>query len=783
MAQSKDKSKKAGKPPHELPPPELVVVVDPEAGLRAGAEELTAEAVDAQPLAKAISSADAELQPLFGASEERLRVEAATIAAETGAAPPDLSVYYSAEGAKDPAALAEEVAQLDFVETAYVKPPAEPPALLSELAPAAEEPPATTPDFTSRQGYLNPAPEGIDARYAWTSPGGDGAGVRIIDIEGAWRLTHEDLLTNQGGVIGGSMSSDIGWRNHGTAVAAEFGGDRNAFGVTGISPAANTRAISIFGAGMGSGQAIRQAANALSAGDIILIELHRPGPRHNFQSRADQLGYIAVEWWPDDFDAILYATGRGVIVVEAAGNGAENLDDAIYDKPGSGFPAAWTNPFKRTNRDSGAIVVGAGAPPPGTHGRNHGPDRSRLDFSNYGALIDAQGWGREVTTCAYGDLQGGVSEDAWYTDQFSGTSSASPIVVGALASLQGFARAGGQTLYPSTCRAYLRETGSPQQASPSAPVTQRIGNRPDLRGLIGKVVVGKKEKLEKIEEKEFELKPKIEKLAKESELKRKHEKLELKEKPEKFERKEKDEKVEIEGRGIGGGLGGGKLEAEGGRGIDLRRVERLRAPAFHDRVNLEFWGKEKLEKGEKEVKGEEKDKNEKREKGEKEKDEKREKEAKEKEEKDETKENKDEKGEKDNKNEQAETLEKSESDAKALTDKETKDEKGEKDGKDDKEAKDNKNEKHDNKEKEKEEFEEIPELIFRRQGKFASEAGLHQRVGRLERMLSHFIDPKLRPDLSEGALTHESDVSKLDEEAAAAKRSKDVKDVEKPTET
>ena len=55
--------------------------------------------------------------------------------------------------------------------------------------------------------------------------------------------------------------------------------------------------------------------------------------------------------------------------------------------------------------------------PPGTHGRNHGADRSRLDFSNYGALIDAQGWGREVTTCGYGDLQGGANEAGVFLTQ------------------------------------------------------------------------------------------------------------------------------------------------------------------------------------------------------------------------------------------------------------------------------------------------------------------------------------------------------------------------------
>lgn len=789
MAQSKSKRKKVDKSAYELPPPELVVVVHPEAGLRAGPEELAAEAADAAPLAEAIGSASAELTPLFGASEQRLRVEAAASAAQTGIASPDLSIYYQAEGAKDPAALAEELAGLDIVETAYVKPPAEPPAMLTDLAPLAAEPPTTTPDFSSHQGYLDAAPGGVDARYAWGRPGGDGAGVRIVDVEGAWRFTHEDLGGNQGGVIGGSMSTDIGWRNHGTAVAGEFSGDTNAFGVTGISPAANLRTVSIFGPGMGSGQAIRQAANALSAGDIILIELHRPGPRNNFQERGDQLGYIAVEWWPDDFDAILYATSRGVIVVEAGGNGAENLDDAVYNKPGPGFPASWTNPFNRANRDSGAIVVGAGAPPPGTHGRDHGPDRSRLDFSNYGALIDAQGWGREVTTCGYGDLQGGAGEDVWYTDQFSGTSSASPIVVGTLASLQGFSRARGRTLTPADCRSYLRQTGSPQQASPSAPVSQRIGNRPDLLSLFravegitkgwgrGKEIKEKregKEKFEKVEGKEkFE--------AKEA----KNEKLEIEGKLKIKKEKDGKEKGEVEG-----GLGGGKLQVEAGGKLNLgQQVERLRAPGFNERIiDVKDEAKEKIEKPEKWEKDEtgEKEKHEKDEKAEKEKSEK------------EEKFEKPEKPEWDEKDLQSEKTVKD--------DKETKDEKAEKPERSEKTEKSEKGERAEKAAKEKADKNEKlevkeqpdkrePEFIFRRDDKIARE-GVHgfdrgeversgsmqQRIGRLEALVSHFISPQFRPDLSEGALTHESDVSKLEGEAAQAKQSKDAKDVEKATE-
>jgi hypothetical protein len=289
------------------------------------------------------------------------------------------------------------------------------------------------------------------------------------------------------------QSTDSGWRNHGAAVTGEFGGDENTIGITGICPQANVRAISIFGPGQSSAKAITDAANALSPGDIILIELHAPGPRFNFTAPQGQRGYIAVEFWPDDFAAIVYATTvRGVIVVEAGGNGAENLDDPLYNARPAGFPTAWSNPFNLANPQSGAIIVGAGAPPPGTHGNNYGADRSRLDFSNFGARVDVQGWGREVTTAGYGDLQGGSNEDFWYTDQFSGTSSASPIIIGAVGCMQGALRASGKPLLtPATARDILRNTGSPQQDEPGRPATQRIGNRPNLRQALERLGLGK----------------------------------------------------------------------------------------------------------------------------------------------------------------------------------------------------------------------------------------------------------------------------------------------------
>ncbi len=472
---------------------ELIVIANTDAGLRAAPaikERATSSVgVDVTPLTDLLKSEDITLQPLFGLSEERMLDQTTALGAETGKEIPDLSVYYQIDAPDDRLdGLAESLRKLDVVEAAYVKPPSEPPQemeaaidVLNDMLPRTDEPPVATPDFSSRQIYLNAAPAGIDARYAWTISGGRGAGVKIIDCEWGWRFTHEDLLQNQMGVVVGSSSSSD---NHGTAVLGEISGDRNSFGVLGICPDSIVGAAR-FGI---TAKTIRQAADKLRKGDILLLEIHRPGPN---STGAGQFGFIAIEWWPDDFAAIRYAVSKGIIVVEAAGNGSQNFDDAIYNTRPAGFPSTWKNPYNTANPSSGAVIVGAGAPPPGTHGNNHGPDRSRLGFSNYGSRVDCQGWGREVTTAGYGDLQGGsiIHRDEWYTNQFSGTSSASPIVVGALGCVQGILRARGETLLtPARAINLLRSTGSTQQDAPGRPRTQRIGNRPNLRQLIPAVI-------------------------------------------------------------------------------------------------------------------------------------------------------------------------------------------------------------------------------------------------------------------------------------------------------
>jgi hypothetical protein len=368
----------------------------------------------------------------------------------------------------DPRSTLEQLNHTPTVAVAYLAPAAVPAVWEVPAVPAS---PTTTPHYVPLQGYLGPAPGGIDALYAWTQPGGNGHGITVGDVEGGWTLNHEDLSAAGIRLRHGGMSSEAGWLHHGTAVLGAMLAVPNGQGCQGIAFAARGLVAGIF-AGSNPAEAIRAAAEALEPGDILLIELHRPGPR---SAPGSQFGYLPMECWRAEFVAMQYAlTVRNVIVVEAAGNGSQHLDDALYD------PAPGREPQRR---DSGAIMVGAGAPPNGFFG----PDRSRLGFSNYGTRVDCQGWGASVVTLGYGDLRPG-SPQHQYTAQFSGTSSASPIVAAACACLQGSARAQGlPPLDGATLRQWLRMPGSAQTDGFNGPATQRIGPRPDLRALLARV--------------------------------------------------------------------------------------------------------------------------------------------------------------------------------------------------------------------------------------------------------------------------------------------------------
>jgi len=383
-------------------------------------------------------------------SEQAVDAVRAAAESRSGRNLPDMNAYYEIVVSPDrvDAALAGLI-ELAVVQTAYRAPAAVPP-------PADIPPP--TPDFEPLQGYLDAAPNGIGARNAWNLPGGRGQGVVIIDIEYDWNDAHEDLDSALGQEL--CYVPNGNFTDHGTAVLGELGGGDNGYGVTGAVPDATLGMVTQDPVGMSNSvsRAITCATPLMGPGDVMLLETQSNGP----------LGLLPSEWNQDVFDAVSIATAAGITVVAAAGNGNVDLDDPAH----GGL-------FNRAVRDSGAIIVGAGAPPGAGQ-----PDRSRLSFSTYGSRVDVQGWGSSVTTSGYGGLfNGGGDPDQYYTSGFSGTSSASPIVASAAAALQGIRMASGAPpLEPALVRQILSDTGTPQQ---SGPFPGNIGPRPNLDAAAG----------------------------------------------------------------------------------------------------------------------------------------------------------------------------------------------------------------------------------------------------------------------------------------------------------
>jgi hypothetical protein len=384
---------------------------------------------------------------LFSRAESDLDAEKQIAESRSGRKLADLNLYYdiAVPAGVSIEALCDALNALPSVELAAPAPlPARTP---SDMAPA-------TPDYQDVQGYRLNAPKGIGASEVTAVAGADGAGVAIVDIEYDWVLDHEDLELDASANIDSAAlydpyPQDEG--NHGTAVLEVLGGRPNAYGVTGLVPEATLLVAPAMTTSYGYNvaRAVNLAAQTLEPGDVILIE---------------QQGYVCggsnfgpVEWSSPIFDAIATATALGIVVVEAAGNGAIDLD-----APACG---GW---FDRSVRDSGAIIVGAGKP----------DSHTRLSFSTYGSRVDVQGWGESVATAGYGALFDPGDVRQRYTASFSGTSSASPIVAGAVAAVQGALLAQGMgPLAPAEIRELLVSTGT---AQPEPDAQKPIGPLPNI---------------------------------------------------------------------------------------------------------------------------------------------------------------------------------------------------------------------------------------------------------------------------------------------------------------
>ena len=370
---------------------------------------------------------------------------------------------------KDAASLAKSLNKANAVWKAEVAP-----RPVAAAAPSGSS--SVSRNFEPTQGYLDSAPNGIAAIEAWEKYKAKGKGVTICDIEGNWNFKHEDLPTVRH--LGGTLVPGAGWRNHGTAVLGEMVGKPGRSGVVGISHLARPVVQSAYFTNVwNTAGAIVNATSRLRAGDVILIELQATGPNGKF---------VAMQYWDPVFSAIRAAVAKGICVVEAAGNGNEDFNLPIFRNTG-------------LQKDSGAIVVGAGIPPT-NHFDYFGPDwgfpryswignpRSRIWFSNYGKIVNVQAWGWHVTSAGYGDAQGGRDQNRWYTTRFSGTSSASPIVTGAVACIQAHAKSKtGSPLSPARVRSILMRTGTPQASGPGVPLRQHIGPQPNLLRALAQV--------------------------------------------------------------------------------------------------------------------------------------------------------------------------------------------------------------------------------------------------------------------------------------------------------
>jgi hypothetical protein len=107
---------------------ELIVIANPQAGLRAKSAGITSEAgADVTTITELIESEGIRLQPLFGLSEERIKskvMEVAAAATDRDVEVPDLSVYYRVDAPDERLdELADKLRENEAVEAAYVKPP------------------------------------------------------------------------------------------------------------------------------------------------------------------------------------------------------------------------------------------------------------------------------------------------------------------------------------------------------------------------------------------------------------------------------------------------------------------------------------------------------------------------------------------------------------------------------------------------------------------------------------------------------------------------------------
>lgn len=329
--------------------------------------------------------------------------------------------------------------------------------------------PQSNPYF-GNQGYLENGPKGIGAVGVWPKPGCDGSNVNVIDLESGWILSHKDLPSPQL-LYGDQNLASQDARDHGAAAMGVVGGCNNNVGIIGVAPnVGSLNAVSHYDEATGTAlhvaDAIDAATTFLVPGDVLLLEVERYDGNAAYPTETDSA----------DWQAIRLAVAQGIVVVEAAGNGKQNLDE-------------WSDPTSERTLDvgadgyvdSGAILVGSAFDLVLQDGGVDGHERYYT--SNYGSRVDVHAWGEHIYTAGYGSAAGTAGTAESYASSFGETSGASAIIAGAAAVIQSWLKNATGDVFDSL---QMRKTlSAPSTSTPQVlQAGKPIGVMPDLKAIV-----------------------------------------------------------------------------------------------------------------------------------------------------------------------------------------------------------------------------------------------------------------------------------------------------------
>ena len=297
---------------------------------------------------------------------------------------------------------------------------------------------ATVDPDSIYQGYLRPAPLGVDAEFAWTVNGGAGQGQKLVDLEQGWQW-NDDLKIATSDLIYGESGPFF---DHGTQVVGIVNAMDNDRRIVGIASDAVVKLASAWVPGeteLNISGAIQAVTDTMEAGQVLLIEAQKEvtlGPN------VPHLLNMPVEAAYAEYVAIQVAVAKGIVVVECAGNGSRELDTTALRGPGNRTFAI----RRSTSRDSGAIMVGA------ARMTQRDPVQwVRQEDSNHGTRIDCYAWGEGIYSTLSSRTASGIAKG------FGGTSGAGAIIAGVVLAVQGMRRGKQQQrLSPREVREILR---------------------------------------------------------------------------------------------------------------------------------------------------------------------------------------------------------------------------------------------------------------------------------------------------------------------------------------